>query len=238
MRGMWGLRGPPAATRRRVEGRPTFGYVSDVHLFGLTGGIASGKSTVARRLRERGVPVIDADALAREVVVPGTPALRDIAAAFGDHVLAADRSLDRQALGRLAFADDAVRAKLNAIMHPRIASLTIQRAGELAARGEPLACYEAALIVENGSQDGFRPLIVVAASSSLQIARLRSRDGMTEDEAIARVRAQASVEEKLAVADHVIDATRTIEENRSRTDEVLAAICVALGVDISRYPLA
>src|SRR5271155_4114768 len=130
-----------------------------MHLFGLTGGIASGKSAVAARLRAFGVPVIDADDVAREVVASGTEGLRAIVAEFGDGVLDAVGALDRKALGRVVFADDVKRKRLNAITHPLIGKRTRERAAELDRAGEPLACYEAALLVENGAQDAFRPLV-------------------------------------------------------------------------------
>jgi len=208
-----------------------------VHLFGLTGGIASGKSTVAARLRARGVPVIDADALAREVVEPGTDGLRAVVDAFGGGVLAQDGALDRKALARIAFSDEAARKRLNAITHPLIAALTAQRAVELEARGEPLACYEAALLVENGVADAFRPLVVVSCPEATQIARVHARDASSREDALARIRAQKPLAEKVAVADFVIDTTGTIEESARRTDEVLRAVCDRVGVDFARYRL-
>jgi dephospho-CoA kinase len=209
-----------------------------MHVFGLTGGIASGKSTVAARLRARGVPVIDADQLAREVVEPGTEGLAAIVREFGDGVLAPDGRLDRKALASIVFADAPKRKRLNAITHPLIGALSAQRAAEHGARGEPLVCYEAALIVENGVADMFRPLVVVAAPIQVQLARVESRDAASRDDAIARIRAQMPLIDKTRVADFVIETTGTIEDNARRTDEVLAAICTKLGVDVARYPAA
>jgi dephospho-CoA kinase len=206
-----------------------------VHLFGLTGGIASGKSTVAARLRVRGVPVIDADALAREVVEPGTEGLRAIIDAFGSEVLAPDGTLDRKALARVAFSDDAARKRLNTITHPLIAALTTQRAAELAAHGEPLGCYEAALLVESGVAEAFRPLVVVSCPEDTQIARIRARDTASMEDAFARIRAQKPLAQKVAVADFVIDTMGTIEDNARRTDEVLREVCDRVGVDFARY---
>ena len=207
-----------------------------MHLFGLTGGIASGKSTVGGRLRSRGVPVLDADEFAREVVAPGTDGLEAIVAAFGDSVLDAAGALDRKALARRVFADDRARQQLNAITHPLIAAMTIERAGALRRAGEPLACYEAALIVETGLADAFRPLVVCACPEDVQIARVRARGG-DGDEAVARIRAQTPLSEKLRFADHVIDTSETLEETARRTDEVLLRICLQLGVEIGRYPV-
>lgn len=195
-----------------------------MRVFGLTGGIACGKSAVAAELRRRGVPVIDADALAREVVAPGTDGLAEIARAFGPEVIAADGSLDRKALAAIVFADPAKRKRLEAITHPRIAALGARRAEELAAAGHDLACYEAALLVENGLADAFRPLVVVVAPEDAQIARIRSRDGATEEEARARIRAQLSNAEKARAADFVVENAGSLAELASTVDEVLREI--------------
>ncbi len=206
-----------------------------MHVFGLTGGIASGKSTVAGRLRARGIPVIDADELAREVVAPGSEGLRAIVETFGTGVLGPGGALDRKALARIAFSDIAARKKLEGITHPRITRLALERAQEHARAGEPLACYEAALIVENGMADAFRPLVVVACPEDVQVARVRARDGASAEDALARIRAQKPLSEKVAVADHVIDTSGSMEESAKRTEEVLRAICEKLGVDPRRY---
>lgn len=206
-----------------------------VHLFGLTGGIASGKSAVAARLRERGVPIIDADELARDAVAPGSPGLAAIAERFGPGVLRADGALDRKRLAATVFGDDDARRALNAIVHPEVTRRTFEAASALREGGAPLACYEAALIVENGAADAFRPLVVVSAPEEVQIARAAARDGATALEARARVRAQLPLADKIAAADYVIDNTGSLADLRRRTDEVLAAICARLGVDDGRY---
>jgi dephospho-CoA kinase len=193
-------------------------------LFGLTGGLASGKSTVAARFRARGLPVIDADALAREVVAPGSEGLAEVVRAFGPEVLLPDGALDRARVAALVFPDPARRRVLNAILHPRIGALTAARAAALEAGGEPLACYEAALLVENGLADAFRPLVVVAVSEDIQIARAMARDHATEAEARARVAAQHPLADKIAAADFVIDNSGTRDETERRADEVLEAI--------------
>jgi dephospho-CoA kinase len=208
-----------------------------VHLFGLTGGIASGKSTVAARLRARGVPVIDADELAREVVAPGTEGLRSMVREFGQAVLEPSGALDRKAMARIAFSNDEARRTLNAITHPLITRRTFERAAELNRAGELLACYEAALLVESGGADLFRPLVVVACPEDVQLARIRSRDAASREDALARIRAQKPVAEKIAAADFVIDTSGPVEESARRTHEVLAAICEKLGVDPAKYPL-
>jgi dephospho-CoA kinase len=206
-----------------------------VHVFGLTGGIASGKSTVAARWRSRGVPVIDADQLAREVVLPGSEGLAELVRAFGPGVLLPDGTLDRKAVARLVFADSQARRKLEGITHPRIAQLTVLRTSELGRAGEPLACYEAALIIENGLTPHFRPLVVCACPEDVQLARIRSRDQASAEDALARVRAQKPLAEKVALADFVIDTSGPLEDNRRQADAVLAAVCGKLGVDPARY---
>jgi dephospho-CoA kinase len=193
-------------------------------LFGLTGGLASGKSTVAARLRALGVPVIDADQLAREVVAPGTPGLAAVVGAFGPAVLLPDGSLDRAALAALVFSDPDARRRLNAIVHPLIGAASAARVADLAARGEPVACYEAALLVENGLADAFRPLVVVAIPEAAQVTRAMARDQATEEQARARIAAQLPLSTKVAAADYVIDNGGSREETERRTDEVLAEI--------------
>jgi dephospho-CoA kinase len=206
-----------------------------VHVFGLTGGIASGKSTVAARWRSSGLPVIDADQLAREVVVPGSEGLAELVATFGAAVLLANGSLDRKAVARLVFSDAEARKKLERITHPRIAQRMVEQTTELARAGEPLACYEAALIVENGLAPQFRPLVVCACSEEVQLARIRSRDRASAEDALARVRAQKPLAEKVAVADFVIDTSGSLANNGRQSDEVLATLCARLGVDARRY---
>jgi len=193
-------------------------------LFGLTGGLASGKSTVAARLRAQGVPIIDADALAREVVAPGSEGLSEVVQAFGPEVLQPDGALDRTRVADIVFRDPAARRRLNAILHPRIGALSLQRAAEIQARGEPLACYEAALLVENGLADAFRPLVVVAVPEEEQVVRAMLRDGAPESQVRARMAAQLPLDEKVKVADFVIDNSRSREETARQTDEVLAKI--------------
>ena len=207
-----------------------------MHLFGLTGGIASGKSAVAARLRKRGVPVIDADQLAREAVAPGTAGLAAIVERFGRDVLVQeDGTLDRKKLAAVVFGDEEKRKALNAIVHPHVTTLTFKEASRLRDEGEALACYEAALIVENGVADAFRSLVVVSAPEELQVARATARDGATPEEVRARIRAQMPLAEKVAVADFVIENTGSLDELERRTDEVLAQICARLNVDPDMY---
>ncbi|HZX94258.1 MAG TPA: dephospho-CoA kinase [Myxococcales bacterium] len=175
-----------------------------MRIWGLTGNIGSGKSTVGRMLAAAGIPVVDADQVAREVVEKGRPALRDIASRFPG-VLLADGSLDRKALAQRVFADAGEREALNRIVHPRIAEEVSSRMGALASAGYRVSVYEAALIVENGLQAGLDGLVVVTAPPEAQIARLRLRDGMTEEEARARIAAQLPAAAKTRHATVVIE---------------------------------
>jgi dephospho-CoA kinase len=216
---------------------PGRGSLATVHVFGLTGGIGSGKSTVAARLIERGLPVVDADALAREVVLPGSPALVEIVISFGRDVLCPDGTLDRRHLAAMVFERDSARQALEAILHPRIRALAGQRFADLEARGEPLACYEVPLLFEKGLDGSVRPVIVVVAPDAVRIDRVVARDGWTEDQARARLRAQLPLADKVARADHIIDNGGSVAATCGATDRVLTAICDALGVDPSRYGL-
>jgi dephospho-CoA kinase len=193
-------------------------------LFGLTGGVASGKSTVALRFRQRGVPVIDADAVAREVVAPGTAGLAEVAGAFGQTVIRDDGSLDRTRLGELVFADPAARQRLNDLLHPRIRARTRQHASRLERQGQRLACYEAALLVENGLVERYRPLVVATLPESLQLERLMQRDGLAEEVARRRLSAQLPLADKMAVADVLVDTSGTREQTQRQADEALAAV--------------
>ncbi len=190
-----------------------------MRVWGLTGNIGSGKSTVARLLASRGVPVIDADEVAREVVLPGTPALREIAARWPDVVR--DGALDRKALAARVFSDSKEREELNHIVHPRIAEEVSARMGALAGAGVPVAVYEAALIVENRLHDGLDGLVVVNAPEAAQIARLRTRDAMSEAEARARIAAQLPAAEKIRHATFVIENSGNEKDLAAQVDRLL-----------------
>ncbi len=183
-------------------------------LYGLTGGIASGKSTVARFLRELGATVIDADQLAREVVEPGEPAYQEIRARWPE-VIGDDGALDRAKLGAIVFSDPAARAQLNAITHPRIGERSAALVEEASRRGEPLAFYEAALLVENGLAGAFDGLVVVTVSEETQLARLMARDRSTESAARARIAAQLPLSAKTARATDIIDNSGSERETRA-----------------------
>lgn len=197
-----------------------------VKLVGLTGGIGVGKSTVAAMFRAEGIPVIDADALARQVVEPGLPAHGEIARAW-PAVIGPDRRIDRKALAALVFADPASRARLEAITHPRIRGRIAEETRALAAAGHRLAILEAALLVETGIHRELDGLIVVVASPETQVRRVMARDGCTHDAALARLRAQQPAAEKVRVADHVVENEGPPSDTRERVRAVLNALTAA-----------
>lgn len=175
-------------------------------LVGLTGGIGSGKTEVSNRLAALGAVVIDADKVAREVVEPSTPGLRQVVDAFGPGILRDDGSLDREGLGRIVFGDPDKLAQLNAIVHPlvgaRIADVMADVERE---HPDAVVVYDVPLLVENGLHERYEAVVVVAAAPETQLRRLVEQRGMTEADARARIGAQAPLEAKLAVADYVID---------------------------------
>jgi dephospho-CoA kinase len=194
---------------------------------GLTGGIGSGKSEVSRRLAARGAVIIDADVAAREVVAPGTPGLAQIAEAFGPGVLGPDGALDRERLGAIVFRDPALRAKLNAIVHPLVrewmAGAERAAAEAAAATGRDLiVVHDVPLLAESRRADGFDLVIVVDVPAELQVERLVRQRSMTPDQARARMAAQASRDQRLAVAGVVIDNSGSLDDLDRRVAEVWA----------------
>jgi dephospho-CoA kinase len=174
-----------------------------VLLVGLTGGIGSGKTTVARMLAKRGAVVLDADRLARDAVAPGTAGLDAVAARFGPAVIASDGSLDRAALAEVVFADDEARAALEAIVHPEV-RLRIAEAVSAHADTDDVVVVDSPLLIETGEHERFEVVVVVTASIAERLARLEAR-GMSEGDVRARVAAQMPLEEKAALADEVLD---------------------------------
>jgi dephospho-CoA kinase len=187
---------------------------------GLTGGIACGKTTVATMFSELGIPVIDADQLARDVVEPGTAGLKQIVLEFGDDVLDPNGGLDRKKVGDLVFGDEAAREKLNAIMHPLIGAAGAEHMMAHQDDPAPYLLYEAALLVETNAYKSFSALIVVSAEESLQRLRLIARDGFTVDEANARIASQLPLARKVAVADHVVANNGDLNGTRRQVAEV------------------
>ena len=194
-----------------------------MRIIGLTGGIATGKSTVSAMLRELGAAVIDADEIAREVVVPGSPAYLDIQQRVPD-VIEPDGRLDRAKLAGVIFSSAPERAALNAIIHPRIHQAFLDRKAALAKRGVPVAIYDAALLIENGLQYEMNGVILVTAPRELQIARLRQRNGLTKDEAEARLSSQMPLSEKERFATWLIDNSGDLPSLQSQVGKVWRSI--------------
>lgn len=189
---------------------------------GLTGGVASGKSTVSAILAELGAVVIDADLLAREVVAPGTDGLAAVVEEFGPDVLAADGSLDRPRLGALVFADSERRQALEAVIHPRVRA----RAAEIEASAPPgsVVVHDIPLLTETGQAVSFDAVVVVDVPTEVQVDRMVRIRGMSEDEARARIAAQADRDARLAIATYVVDNTGSFDELRARVEELYSMI--------------
>ncbi|MDT0306683.1 dephospho-CoA kinase [Streptomyces sp. DSM 44917] len=185
---------------------------------GLTGGIGAGKSEAVRLLAAHGAVIVDADRIAREVVAPGTPGLAAVAAEFGPEVLAPDGSLDRERLGRIVFADEERRRALNAIVHPLVGL----RSAELADAAPPdaIVVHDVPLLAENHLQEAYEAVIVVDAAEETRLERLVRLRGMTEEDARARMAAQAGREERLKIADHVLDNNGTVEDLERQVEEL------------------
>ena len=181
-------------------------------LIGLTGGIASGKSTVSAILRRLGAKIIDADALARQIVEPHQPAWNEIVNTFGKEILQSDGSLDRKRLRKLVFDEPHARKQLEDITHPRIRRLAQEKIAESAATGAPLVVYEAPLFFETGIHVWLRPVILVASNTATQKRRLQERDNLTDEEIEQHLKAQMSLEEKRKLADYVVENNGTVEE--------------------------
>jgi len=186
---------------------------------GLTGGIGSGKSTVSARLAEHGAVVIDADLLAREVVAAGTPGLAEIVTAFGPGVVGPDGELDRAEMGRQVFGDDAARARLEKIIHPRVRA----RAAEIeaAACDDAIVVHDIPLLVETGQAGSFDVVLVVDAPPEVQVQRLVEHRAMSEAEARSRIGAQAGREQRLAAADHVLSNDGSLAQLQAAVDQVM-----------------
>ena len=189
---------------------------------GLTGGVAAGKSTVSALLAELGAVVVDADLLAREVVAPGTEGLAEVVAAFGPDVLTDDGALDRAALGAVVFADPARRRTLEAIIHPRVRA----RAAALEAQAPDgaIVVHDIPLLAETGQAASFDAVIVVDVPEETQVERMTKERGLSAEEARSRISAQATREERLAVATYVVDNTGTLDDLRTRVAEVYEAL--------------
>jgi dephospho-CoA kinase len=189
---------------------------------GLTGGVASGKSSVSQMLRDLGAVVIDADALAREVVEPGTPGLDAVVEEFGPEVLASDGSLDRARLGSVVFADPGRRTALEAIVHPLVRARSAEL--ERLAPDGTLVVHDIPLLAETGQASSFDVVLVVDVPPETQVERAVRERGWSPDEAERRIAAQSSRDQRLAVATHVIDNSGTLEDLRQRVAEVFGEL--------------
>ncbi|HEY0469871.1 MAG TPA: dephospho-CoA kinase [Polyangiaceae bacterium] len=207
-----------------------------LRVFGLTGGIGSGKSAVAQRLRARGLPVVNADDLARVAIARDSVGLSRLTDYFGPSVLTAEGELDRALLGQIVFSDPEARRMLDSLIHPLVRQLAAQSFQEIGERGEPLACYEVPLLYEGRLDLTYHPVLVVSAPLALRQQRIAQRDGLDPTQIAARIAAQMPLEEKVRRADYVIDNTGTVEELAEATDAVLTALCDALAVPVARYP--
>jgi len=207
-----------------------------VRVVGLTGGIATGKSTFAAALRTRGVPVVDADELARRAVDPGRPALAEIARAFGPGVLAADGTLDRKAVAAIVFRDEEARRRLEEILHPAVRRAMADETARLEAEGHALVFYDTPLLFEVGLDRALDSVVVVYASAEAQRARLAARDGLAAAEAEARIASQLPIAEKAGRADFVVDNTGASGDLGPKASRLLADLRAGRGRRLPNAP--
>lgn len=193
-------------------------------IFGLTGSIACGKSTVSNILSQNGVSIIDADLMARKLVEPNTPGLQQIISQFGEKFLLPDGTLNRKELGAFVFSHQVLLSKLNKIMDPLIRAECNNQINLLQQQGQKIICYDAALIIEMDEAERFRPLVVVTCEKETQIIRLMSRNGLTRDEALLRINAQFPVDKKIQAADFIIENNGSLEDLTNKTISILNKI--------------
>lgn len=188
---------------------------------GLTGGIACGKSTVARMLKEKGALLIEADELAREVVEPGKPALQEIVQWLGKRVLKKDQTLDRAFVAELVFNDVKARQKLNNIIHPRVKQLFLQRSRELKEKHpQKTQVWEIPLLIEAGMQDLVDVVVVVVSSTECQVERMKARNDLAREEALQRIQSQMPLDEKAAAADYVVHNNGSLTQLQEKIDRL------------------
>jgi len=190
-------------------------------VIGLTGGVGSGKSTVAEMLRELGATVIDADEAAHEVYAAGTPGFAAVVAEFGPDFVR-DGAIDRQKLGALVFNDEAARRRLNSIVHPLVREWMAARTAEAVERGDEIVIQDVPLLFENGLEDLFSSVLLVYVPEDVQLERLAHGRGVPRDRARAIIAAQLPIEEKRRRAHHIVDNSGTVEQTRKQVEEVWA----------------
>jgi dephospho-CoA kinase len=192
---------------------------------GLTGGIASGKSVVAEVFREEGAFVLDTDTLGHELMEPGTPSHQEIWERFGDTILGPDGQIDRKKLGEKVFGDERARLQLNAILHPRILSEAERRVARYARRNPGgIAVTQAALMAEAGAFGRFDRIVLTECDTTTQVRRLRARDGLSEDEAVRRISAQADSAARRRIAHIVLDTSGSLEETRAKARQAFESL--------------
>ncbi|MEC1606353.1 dephospho-CoA kinase [Bacillus halotolerans] len=190
-------------------------------VIGLTGGIASGKSTVANMLIDKGITVIDADIIAKQAVEKGMPAYRQIIDEFGEDILLENGDIDRRKLGALVFTNEQKRLALNSIVHPAVREEMLKRRDESIANQETFVVLDIPLLFESKLESLVDKIIVVSVTKELQLERLTKRNQLTEEEALSRIRSQIPLEEKVSRADNVIDNSGTLEETKQQLEEIL-----------------
>lgn len=193
-------------------------------IMGLTGGIASGKSTVSNMLREKGFPIIDADIASRAVVEPGQPALQEIADTFGHDMLMADGSLNREKLGSIIFHDETKRKQLNEIIHPAVRAWMMEERDKAIEKGHKTIIFDIPLLFESKLTWMVDRTVLIYVAPAIQLQRLMNRNGYTEEQASARIRSQMPIEEKKRLADDIIDNSGTREETAKQLEQWLARL--------------
>jgi len=191
-------------------------------VIGLTGGIASGKSTVANMLIDKGITVIDADIIAKQAVEKGMPAYRQIIDEFGEDILLENGDIDRRKLGALVFTNEQKRLALNSIVHPAVREEMLKRRDESIANQETFVVLDIPLLFESKLESLVDKIIVVSVTKEIQLERLTKRNQLTVEEALSRIRSQMPLEEKVSRADNVIDNSGTLEETKQQLEEILS----------------
>ena len=189
-------------------------------MIGLTGGIATGKSTVVKIFEELGAGIVDSDLIAREIVEPGKPAYSEIVEYFGKNILAPDGKIDREKLGEIVFNDNEKRQALNGMTHPRVFEEMQNQIKSFAEKDVEVVLCDVPLLIESGGQDWLKPIILVYASPENQLDRLMERDKCSRQRALSRISSQMSIDEKRKHADIIIDNSGTVENTRAQTLDI------------------